>query len=296
MFKNYLKVAVRNLLKRKVYTLINILGLAIGMAVCLLIVLFIRSELSYDNFQPNGDRVYRVVLDRKYPGRTTSYAIIPSSIGTAIRHEFPEVAASIRLLDIANGTLFVKAGDKVFEETHVFAADSNFFQVFGANLLEGDSATALEKPFTVVLNESTAKRYFGSPAAAMGKTFETDGKLHFTVSAVRKDLPGNSHMVYDILASAASFPFLKQPDYTGFSSYTYLLLNKNTSPAALESKLPVIVEKYVSGDISRNFGMSYQQFMASGNGYHYYLQPLRQIHLISDLESEMRTQSLTHAV
>ena len=288
MFKNYLKIAVRNFLKRKVYTLINILGLATGMAVCLLIVLFIRSELGYDNFQPNSDRVYRVVLDRKYPGRTTSYAIIPSSIGSAIRHEFPEVAASTALQDIANGTLFVKVGDKVFEETHVFAADSNFFQVFGANLLEGDSATALEKPFTVVLNESTAKRYFGSPAAAMGKTFETDGNLHFTVSAVCKDLPGNSHMVYDILASAASFPFLKQPDYTGFSSYTYLLLNRNTSPAALEAKLPHIVEKYVSGDISRNFGMSYQQFMASGNGYHYYLQPLRQIHLISDLEAEMR--------
>src|SRR5579871_1622664 len=97
MLKNYFKVAVRSLLKRKGYTLINILGLATGMAVCGLIILFIRSELGYDDFQLNGDRVYRLVLDRKYPGRTTSYAIIPASIGDAVRKEFPEVAVNTGL-------------------------------------------------------------------------------------------------------------------------------------------------------------------------------------------------------
>jgi putative ABC transport system permease protein len=296
MLKNYWKIAVRNLLKRKVYTLINILGLATGMAVCGLIVLFIRDELSFDGFQPNGDRIYRIVLDRQYPGRTTSYAIIPASIGDAVRREFPEVAVTTGLQDATNnGSLFIKAGDQVFEESHVLQADSDFFRVFPVVLLEGDAVTALQKPFTTVLTERTAKKYFGSPAAAMGKTIQTDGNFHFTVSAVCKDLPANSHMAYDILFSAASFP-LKEPNYTGFSTYVYLLLNKGASPAALESKLPLIVEKYVSGVITRTFGMSYQQFQAAGNGYHYYLQPLRRIHLISDTEAEMKPNGSMRAI
>jgi putative ABC transport system permease protein len=296
MFNNYWKVAIRSLLKRKGYTLINILGLATGMAVCGLIVLFIRSELSYDDFQPNGDRVYRLVLDRQYPGRTTSYAIIPAGIGDAVRMEFPQVAAKTGFQDATNnGTLNIKAGDKSFEETHVLQADSNFFRVFPARMLDGDPVTALQKPFTVVLTEQTAKRYFGSPAAAMGKVLETEGNQHFTVTAVCKDLPDNSHMAYDLLISAASFP-VKEPNYIGFSDYTYLLLNKDADPVALESKLPAIVEKYVSGVISRSFGISYQQFRAAGNGYHYYLQPLRRIHLISDLEAELRPNGSLRAI
>jgi putative ABC transport system permease protein len=296
MFRNYWKVAIRSLLKRKGYTLINIFGLATGMAVCGLIVLFIRSELSYDDFQPNSDRVYRLVLDRQYPGRTTSYAIIPAGIGDAVRKEFPEVAVKTGFQDATNnGKLFIKAGDKSFEETHVLLADSNFFRVFPTGFLEGEPLTALQKPFTVVLTQQTANRYFGSPAASIGKVLEAEGNQHFTVTAVCKDLPDNSHMGYDLLFSAASFP-VREPNYIGFSDYTYLLLNKGADPAALESKLPAIVEKYVSGVISRSFGMTYQQFRAVGNGYHYYLQPLRRIHLTSDLEAELRPNGSLRAI
>ncbi len=247
MFKNYWKVAIRSLLKRKGYTLINVLGLSMGMAVCGLIVLFIRSELSYDDFQPNSDRVYRIVLDHQYPGRTTSYAIIPASIGDAVRKEFPEVAAKTSFQDATNnGTFFIKAGDRSFEETHVLQADSNFFRVFPTRMLEGDPVTALQKPFTLVLTELTAKRYFGSPGAAIGKVLETEGNSHFTVTAVCADRPDNSHMAYELPISAASFP-LQEPNYVGFSDYTYLPLNKGADPAVPESKLPGIVEKYVSG-------------------------------------------------
>src|SRR5436190_4010034 len=113
MFRNHFKVAMRNLWKRKVYTLINILGLATGMAVCLLIVLFIQNELSYDNFQQQGDQIYRVALDRRYPGRSTSYALIPSSIGEAIKREYPEVKESTRIFDIVgNAFFFLRIGDK----------------------------------------------------------------------------------------------------------------------------------------------------------------------------------------
>ncbi|HXB33419.1 MAG TPA: ABC transporter permease [Puia sp.] len=289
MFSNYWKVAIRSLLKRKGYTAINILGLATGMAVCGMIVLFIHSELNYDDFQPNGDRIYRIVLDRIYPGRTTSYAEIPPSIRTAVYKEFPEVAVTTGFQDATtNGALPVEADDRSFYEPHAFLADSNFFQVFPTRFREGDPRTALKKPFTAVLPEATAKRYYGSAAAAMGKVMNVDDNLKFTVTGVCDDLPDNSHLAYNILLSAASLPFAQRTDYTGFDTYTYLLLKPHADPAALESKLPVIVEKYVAGVISRGFGMSYAQFRAAGNGYHYYLQPLRRIHLISDLEAEIR--------
>jgi putative ABC transport system permease protein len=298
MFKNYLKIAVRSLLKRKGYTLINVLGLATGMAVCLLIVLFIQSELSYDNFQDKGDNVYRVVLERKYPGRSTSYAMIPQSIGEAIQRENQEVVQSTRLFDFLGktGIFFVKIGDKSFEERRVLLADSNFFSVFTAKLLKGDPATALQKANTAVINETTAKKYFGSAENAIGKSFQSENGTHFMISGVCKDYPDNSHFAFDMLISTITFIGPEQKNYTSFSAHTYLLLNPNTSPAALEAKFPHIIEKYVAGEIGRNFGVSFQQFQSAGNGYHYYLQPLKKIHLISDLEGELKPNGSIKAV
>ncbi|MEO6454926.1 MAG: ABC transporter permease, partial [Ginsengibacter sp.] len=299
MFKNYLKIAARNLLKRKGYTLLNIIGLATGMAVCLLIVLFIQSELSFDNFHKNGDQVYRMVLERKYPGRSTSYSIIPQTIGEAVKKEFPEVLESTRIFNFGGaGNFFVKINDKVFDEKYVLLADSNFFRVFSGTFLQGDPTTALEKPNTAVINESTAKRYFGSVENAMGKMFETDGNDNnkFMISGVCKDWPDNSHFLFDMLISSASFRNTRDPNYINFSANTYLLLNKNSSPQALEAKFPQIVQKYVANDIEQNMGMSFAQFTTAGNGYHYYLQPLRKIHLISDLEAELRPNGSIKAV
>src|SRR3569833_506532 len=200
MFRNYLKVAVRSLLKRKAFTLINILGLATGMAVCLLIVLFVQSELGYDKFHDKGDRIYRTVLERKYPERTVAYSIIPMSIGPAMQKEFPEVEVATGLQNFAgNDNVFIKVGDQLFEESHMLIADTNFFRVFTSNLLEGDTATALQKPNTAVINETTAKKYYGSASKALGKWFETDKKQRFTISGVCKDWPENSHMEFNIL-------------------------------------------------------------------------------------------------
>lgn len=293
MIRNYFKIAFRSLLKRKGYSFINVLGLAIGMAVCLLIGLFIQSELSYDQWHSKGDNVYRVALERRYPGRSTSYSIIPSSIGESIQKEYPEVKESTRLFNFGgNGNFFLRIGEKTFEEKRVLAADSNFFKVFTGRLIQGDSATALLRPNSVVLNESTAKKYFGSANAAMGKTFLTDdgnnAEVSYMVTGICKDWPDNSHFLFDLLLSTSSFDFIRQPNYTGFSAHTYLLLNPGASPKALEAKISNVIRKYVSGEIERNFGMTFEQFQAEGNGYRYYLQPLKKIHLISDLEAELR--------
>ena len=295
MFRNYWKVALRSLMKRRGFTLINILGLATGMAVCMLIVVYIRQELSYDRFEDNGDRVYRLVLERKYPGRSSSYAIIPLSIGEAVRLESPEVEASTGFQDFT-GTdpMLIKIGDRRFEEKRVLTADSNFFRVFPMRLLAGDAATALRKPDMAVLTESTATRLFGSAAAAIGKVFDTETKHQFLVSGVCKDWQANSHMTFNILLSAVTFP---QPsNYTGFSTYTYLLLHNGASVASLEARLPKVIEKYAAGEVGRSFGMSFQQFQAAGNGYHYYLQPLSRIHLTSDLQAELLPNGSERAV
>jgi len=299
MFKNYFKVAFRNLLKRKGFSLINILGLATGMAVCLLIILFIQSELSFDKHNEKAKDIYRVVLERSYPGRSTSYSIIPQSIGSAIKAEYPEVLESTRLFNISgNGSFFLRIGEKTFEEKRVLAADSNFFRVFTSKMINGNAATALEKPYSVVLNESTAKRYFGT-TNAVGKQFETDGNdttLTYMVTGVVADWPDNSHFVFDMLISTNTFQFTRQPNYTGFAAHTYLLLNPKSSYAALEAKFPEVIKKYVSPEINKIFNQSWEDFQKAGNGYKYYLQPLTKIHLISDLEAELRPNGSMSAV
>ena len=299
MFKNYFIVAFRNLLKRKGFSLINILGLATGMAVCLLIVLFIQSELSFEKQHEKADNIYRVALERSYPGRSTSYAIIPQSIGAAIKTEYPEVLESTRLFNFAaNGNFFLRIGEKTFEEKRVLAADSNFFRVFTCKVLHGDVTTALEKTHSAVINATTAKKYFGT-TDVVGKQFETDGNdttETFVITAVVADWPGNSHFLFDMLVSTSTFQFARRLNYTGFAAYTYLLLNPNSSYKALEAKFPDIIKKYVSGEISKTFKQSWEDFQKAGNGYHYYLQPLTKIHLISDLEAELRPNGSMTAV
>lgn len=290
MIKNYIKVAFRNMMRRKGYSLINILGLATGMAVCLLIVLFVQDELSYDRHHENGSRVQRVVLERIYPGRSTSYSIIPQSIGESIQKEFPEVLESTRLFDFGNnGNFFMRVGDKVYEESEVFAVDSNFFRVFTGHFINGNAKEALMKPNSAVLSESTAIKMYGSAQNALGKQFQTDADQNntFMITGVCKDWPENSHFTFNVLIPVTSFPFIRQPNYINFAAHTYLLLAPGASAAALEKKLPRVVEKYVSGEIERAFGQSYEDFKKAGNGYRYYMQPLKDIHLTSDLEAEL---------
>jgi putative ABC transport system permease protein len=196
MFKNYFKVAVRNLQKRKAYTFINVMGLATGMAVCLLIILFINDELSFDQLHEKGDNIYRLVVKRQYPGRATSYSIIPQSYASAIKQECPEVQESVRIFDFTGGGVFqLKYSDKAFEEKRVLGVDSNFFSVFSSRILAGNKNDALEKANSVVLNETTAKKYFGSVDQAIGKLLQPEGNNNppLKVTGIVADWPENSH-------------------------------------------------------------------------------------------------------
>lgn len=285
MWKNYLKIAIRNLKKNKIYSLINVLGLTLGFLCCIMIMLHVKDEMSYDKFIPDHENIYRVALQRVYPDHVSFYAIIPHSFSETFQKEVKGVEAATRLFYYGTGNI-VSYKEELFEEDFLAAADSNFFEVFDFELVMGDQKTALTEPNTVVISESVADRIFKG-GTAIGKSIK-QGQDEYEVTAVMRDLQENTHMMVDYLFSTASHPFVNQANFTSFSAYTYLKLDPNVSPDAVEAEIPGLVDKYASGEIERNLGVSYADYTATGNGYHYFLQPLADIHLHSNLEAEMR--------
>ncbi|RYU97570.1 ABC transporter permease [Emticicia agri] len=285
MIRNYLKIAWRSLLKNKLQTLINITGLSIGMASCILILMFVFDELSYDKFWKNGDRVYRMSLERIYPGRSTKYAIIPPSYAQSVKKELPEVEETVRIFNNGGGTL-IRHNNQILEENNVLFADSNFFKVFQLPMIYGNPEKALLAPNTVVLTESTAKRYFGT-TNAMGKYLEFVQGPKVQVTGICADMPKNAHFQFDFLNSVKGIRFAEATNHINFAATTYLLLKPHTSPEQVQAKFPAIVEKYAAGEVQRTFGVSFNDYLKAGNGYFYFLQPLQSIHLESHLEAEL---------
>lgn len=280
MLKINFLLALRNLWKQKAYTAINVMGLAIGIGSCLVIWLFINNEFSYDKFIKDHDRIYRMVLERKYPNHSTFYAIIPQSFEGVARQDFAEIEGSANIFGQANVTISYKnEQDEVtqFDEDFVVLADSNFFKLFDFAFLLGDGLTALNQANSIVLTREAAARYFGD-ADPMGKTLTAPGG-EFKVTGVCEDVPANSHFKFNALLSANTFPFVKQQNFTGFSAYTYFKLKPGTQPAAVEAKFPKMVDTYAAAQIERDLGKSWADYKKEGNGYRYFLQPLTSIHL-----------------
>ncbi|MDX1410097.1 MAG: ABC transporter permease, partial [Saprospiraceae bacterium] len=288
MLRNYFKIAWRNLLRNRSYALINIVGLAIGLACFMLIMLFVRDELGYDRFHEDGDRIYRVALERKYPGRSRHYAIIPHSYAEAIHKEYPEVETTCRLFYFQGNNFTMKIGDQLYEEDQFMWADTTFFEMFGIPLLLGEPDKVLSKPNNVVLTESTARKLFGD-RDPVGEVIDIpQGQNDLVVTGVCADVPRKSHLQFNMLGSSVSLGFLENTNYINFSAFTYLLLAPHTDAAALEAKLPDLVVKYASGPVMRQFGVNYEEYQQQGNGYRYFLQALPDIYLDSDLESEIK--------
>ncbi len=290
MLKNYLKVAFRSLIKQRVYSTINIAGLAIGIASALLIALYVQYEFSFDKFIENSENIYKVSLERKYPNHATFYATIPHSYSEAMGHDIPEVKQVTRLSAVNNNVVVTyKDGlgeQKLFEEDFVVTADSNFFTFFHLPFVKGDPSSVLHNPNDIVITETTAKKYFGNEEP-VGKTLDFFG-LSFKVSGVCKDLPTNSHMRFNVIGNMSAIPFFKQPNYIGFSAYVYVALNPGTDYKIVESKIPKLVDTYASAQIEHNLGKSWEDYKKEGNGYRYFLQPLTSIHLDpTNLETKM---------
>jgi putative ABC transport system permease protein len=291
MLKNYLKIALRSLVKQKVYSLINILGLTVGIASCLLIVLFVKNEFSYDDFHPNAERIYKVALERKYPNHSTYYAIIPHSYAEVMDHDFPEVQQSVRMGGPFNNIIVnyktPTNDEKQFEENFVMAADSNFFKFFNIAVIKGMPDKALVNLNDIVLTEETAKRYFGSDEP-LGKTLRIFNQ-DFNVSAICENIPDNSHFKFDFLFKwNDNFFGGGRANFISFSAHTYLELTAGADPKSLEAKFPQMVDTYASSQIERDLGKSWEDYKKEGNGYRYFLQPLRGIHLDpTNIEAKM---------
>ena len=286
MLKNYLKIGFRNIWRHKGYSLINIMGLGIGIACCTLILLHVADEFSYDRQHEQADRIYRMALERIYPEHTRHYAIIPAGFSEVVAKDFPEVEKATRLFTAFGGGVVFQKGDDIYEEKEVMFADSNVFDIFTMPLVEGDAQTALNKPNSVILTVSTAKRYFGTQNI-LGEQLKSDfGDL--IITGIAEDIPENSHFTFDLLLSSGSLGFLQRPNYISFSALTYLLLDPAADPTHVESKFPKLVEQYAAGQIQAQLNMDYAAYTAAGNGYRYSLQALPDIHLKSQLESEAR--------
>ena len=281
MLTNYLKTAIRSLLKQRVYTIINVLGLVVSITACLLIALYVHYELSYDKFFNDADRIYKLVLERKYPNHSTYYASIPHSYSVVAQKDFPEVEKTLLMFGGGNNVnIKYKASDtnvKTFEENHFVFADSNFFDFFDVALVQGDRQSALAKLNQVVISSSTAQRFFGKEEPLGKILFGDFGEMK--VAGVFEDLPENSHLRFDAVVSVSGAQLRRQENFITFDSYTYLKLKPNTSASALEAKFPKMVDTYASGQIEQQLGQSWEDYKKAGNGYRYFLQPLTSIHL-----------------
>src|SRR6185437_15805353 len=237
------KLAFRHLWKHKTFSLLNIIGLTIGMSACFLVFLYVKFELSYDNFEPKKDRIYRMVCDIKTPTETIHADVCSNPMALNAKLEFPEVEKFCRFSP--QSSLF-RRGDKKFQEDKTGAADSTFFEVFDFPMIHGDPVTALREPFSVVLSESAARKYFGNENPMGQHLLWTDHDMTTTVTGVMKDIPENSELKADILVSQASWRHMDSAADTrwgSFGMYSYLLLKPHTSAKALENKFPAFMEK-----------------------------------------------------
>ena len=284
MLSNYLKTAVRNLLKYKGFSFINIAGLGIGLACCLLIFLFVQDEMSYDRYHEKADRIYRAGFDAVLNNNASSGVVSCGPLAPALVAEFPEVEAATRVRNY--GFPVFRYGDKVFSEERVFWVDSTFVDVFTVPFILGDAKTALNKPASIVLTQSMANKYFGNENP-IGKSLNSDNRRDYLVTGVVKDVPANSHFHYDFLASIVTYPINEDVFWVSNNYYTYFALKEGHSAKALEEKIQELLVRNAGPQIQQALGISIEQFYETGGVYRYFLQRLTDIHLHSSYEYEI---------
>jgi putative ABC transport system permease protein len=287
MFKNYFTVAVRNITRYKFYSAINILGMTIGLTACLVIILYISDELSYDKFHRNADRIYQVGLHGKIGGQDLRVANTCPPMGPALVAEIPEVESSLRIAPYY-GEPSIKYEQKVFAETKVFFVDSNFFQFFDYKLIEGDPANVLKEPNTLVMTQKIATKYFGNESA-IGKLVVVENQNQtYKVTGVAENPPTNSHFNFNVLVSAETGDRLKRGEWLNNNMFTYFLLRERAELSGVYKKFEELVEKYIGPEVEKFMGTTLKQIREQGGEYGYYTTKLTDIHLssvsIGDLE------------
>ena len=266
MLKNYLKLALRNISRQKAFSFINILGLSVGIACCLMILLFVRDELSFEKLHVNANRIYRTIIDEFVDGKWEHNVGSPDLLGPALVAEYPEILCCTRLFN-PNwiDKWAVSKGEKYFYEKSLFFADPDIFEVFTFPLLAGNPKTALKDPNSLVLTESMAQKYFGAEDP-MGKTLTIQDAVEVKITGIARDVPQNTHFRFDFLASFESMPYKWATNtWRTMQFYTYVLLDREYAQDQLDEKLSVFLKKH--------FGKQTNMALR--------LQPIEEIHLYS---------------
>jgi putative ABC transport system permease protein len=288
MLKNYIKIAFRNLWKSKGFSAINIIGLAIGLATCLLIMLFVLDELSYDRYNKKADRIYRVDGDIKFGGNHFILAVAPDPMGPALKKDFPQIEQYVRFR--SNGGFVVKKGNENVQEDNVVYADSTLFDVFTLPMLDGNAASALQQPNSVVITETTARKYFNTTQAA-GKTFIINNRNNYTVTGVIKDIPAQSHLNFDFFVSMASLKESRENNWISTNFNTYVVLKEGADPKKLEAQFDALVDKYIGPQLKEVMSIDLDELRKSGSYEKHFLTPLTSIHLHSNKVGELGPNS-----
>lgn len=289
MLNNLLKHSIRSLKRQRAYIIINILGLSIGIACTLLIALFVINEASYDRYNEKKDSIVRVVLTGKIGGQEIVGAYTCAPIGPTMAREFPEVDKFLRMDNW--GPTVIEYEKQTFTEDHFIEADSSFFDFFSIPVIRGDKENLLNSPRKVVISESTAKKIFGDTNPIDKYIKVGNDTARFTVSGVFGDIPANSHFEANIIGSFMTNPRSANPVWLSNSFSTYLLLKPNTRWEDVDAKIPAMLEKYVGPEVQRFMGITLQDFLAQGNRYRYFLQPLTKVHLDPSIQQQFKAAS-----
>ncbi len=278
MIRNLFTTALRNFTKHKFFTFINVAGLSVGMASCMLILAFVFHELSYDKFHDNYKNIYRICARGMIGETKVNQVYTTAKLPETLMMDYGEVVNATRMMSRNN--VEVKVGSEIFNESGIAAVDSTFFDVFSFPLVKGDAKKVLTEPNTLVLSESAAKRYFGEDDP-MNKVVLINGDTDFKVTGVMSDLPENSHFHFDLLLSVVSFERQLNDHWWNNNFKTYIVLRDDADPKVLESKFPAFIKKYIGEGKD-----DWDKWLAAGNNWEYFLQPLASIHLNSSLNGE----------
>ncbi len=283
MLGNYIKIAYRNLLKSKGFSFINITGLALGMALSIMIYSYIENEISYDKFHENADRIYRARMHAKLAESEFDLANSPAVLAETLVREFPEVEGTFRISH--DMELFFRHGKEIIKETKFFYADSNMASIFTLNLLQGDPATALTQPNCVIITREISEKYFGSENP-INETLITNDGTEYRVTGVAEEYPVNSHFKFDFIASMSTIKSTLGPYWLGNDVYTYVLIKEGADVKDLQEKLPQVVKAHAGPQVKALMGVTFDEFEASGNFFRIEVQALTDIHLTPGLQNE----------
>jgi putative ABC transport system permease protein len=291
MLRNYFKIALRNIVRHKFYSIINISGLTIGIAVSLLIAFFVLDELSYDKFHKDADRIYHIYLKAMLQGKPEEGANTCAPIAAASREELAGVEDAIRI-NVWRDVVF-RNEDKMYTEQKLLLADSNFFSFFTFHLLEGDPNNILNEPNQIILTEETAKKYFGytfgQGESPVGKSLLMGTeKTNCEVVGIMKSPPRNSHFQFEMMLSMVTWDFSRRTQWTSNSLYSYVKLRDGANPDDVSKAMREMSDKYVGPEIQMFLGVSLEEWRKTGTGdYAYYMQPMTDIHLNSKVDGGM---------